>query len=791
MSSGEPRPQADSATWTSAVFDFFGRHSGAIILVVPGAGLILAIFITLSGFGGSVNNGPAKVQDADPLEEARETLEHDADVGACRQALQQINVALASRPDDQRSAAQDPKVLERLQRDLDLNPEDMSEVGPDNYTLLDGWHLAGAFLFRDAATHALEPQELGIDLPPQARPTPLDRAAAAFAWTVREVRLAPPPDVGVAPPTDIGQTPPQFVVRRASGTPLERALVFLDLIDQLSATGPKPLKLTKVDAAAKKVTLKDDAGKEWPVAVGDARIRVDGAGDKKIDDLKEGMAVAVQAQGDRTTAIDAWTTAPPPALLGCLVFCEGHPAQRDDHRPGDPWACGVMVYGRPEIYLFDPRLGLPLPGEGGVGVADLADVARKPELLRQLKIEGAPEYDVTPEQAAKAELHVVCSLSALAPRMEHLQEKVLPPIRVSLYHNLDREMQLWRDAAAKSEGPHPDVELWKEGPTLLRRFLSPDEGGSDRGWPSPGYPLAALTGFTHPNDPTNVQMQRFRLFQLELAPWDVMPEVFQDLGKFPYNVGLGQRVRENYMAPFLRLALEPQGPRDRLLRGDFDKAAEDLVSFSARMEQQQKRRAEEGSEKELEDKVNKWAESAVAAYADQIRAQTNGTPEDREKADKAVDEVWKDSGSVRILLEGASSVPGRAEVTYQLGLCKHEKAEQAQARLELLRREQGSKVPALEIEDVKTAWMDALGWWKKYGDDHPQEVKDRPSTKPGRAAAVRRMQARAQEMLGDVETHPDGKAAAATLEDAKEPPLFPLERLADQYRAQQLNQKHP
>ncbi len=463
---------------------------------------------------------------------------------------------------------------------------------------------------------------------------------------------------------------------------------------------------------------------------------MDGAADKKIDDLKEGMAVAVETRGGRTV-IDAWTAAAPPALLGCLVFCDGHAA------PADPWACGVMVYGRPEVYLFDPRLGLPLPGEGGVGVATLDGAARKPELLQQLKIEGAPSYDVTPEQAGKAELHLVCSLSSLAPRMEHLQDKVLPPVRVSLYHNLDREKQLWQDAAAKSEGAHPAVKVWTEGPTLLRRFLSPDEGGGDKGWAAPGYPLAKLTGFTAPDDPTVAPgLTRFRLFQLELAPWDVMPATFHDLNKFPYNVGLGQRVRDNYMAPFLRLAMEPQGPRDRLLRGDFDKAAEDLVGFSARMEQQKKRRAEAGSEEELQKEVDDWASKAIAAYADQIRAQKDGTPEEREQANKAVDEVWKDSGAVRTLLEGATCVPGLAEVTYQLGLCKHEKAEQAQARLELLRRELGSKVPALEVEDVKTAWMDALGWWKKYGDDHPREEKGRPSTQPGRAAAVRQMRAR-------------------------------------------------
>ena len=86
---------------------------------------------------------------------------------------------------------------------------------------------------------------------------------------------------------------------------------------------------------------------------------------------------------------------------------------------------------------------------------------------------------------------------------------------------------------------------------------------------------------------------------------------------------------------------------------------------------------------------------------------------------------------------------------------------------------------------MTTAWRDALGWWKKYGDDHPQEVKNRPSTKPGRAAAVRRMRARAQAMLGD------SKGAVATYEDAKEPPLFALERLAALYQARRLKMEHP
>ena len=548
MKSGEPRSWTEDAFgWLAPLTRLTGGSYATLGLLALGLGLIAMILITLSGFGGPAKSDSGEQQKADPFAEARETLEHDADLGACRAALQQVNVALSNRPSDQRPTL-DAKTLERLQKNLGLGDDDLSEVRADNYTVLDGWHLAGAFLFRDAVKHALEPEQIGadlltIDLPLNKRPTPLERATAAFDWAVREVRLAPP--------TAVGLTPSQLVVRRASGTPLERALVFLDLLDQLNANSPKPYQVTNVNPGEKNVTVKDDAGKEWTVPVGDASIRVDGTADRTIGDLKQDMWLAVEGRAGKTTAIDAWTADPPPALLGCLVFCDGRAA------PDKPWACGVVVYGRPEVYLFDPRLGLALPGEGGVGVATLSDVVRKPDLLKQLKIEGAPEYDVTPAQAAKAELHLVCSLSALAPRMQQLQDKVLPPMRVSLYHNLEREMRWLQGAAAKASGDPPAVKLWSQGPTLLRNFLPPDEGGTD---PGSRFELAALRGFSDPRDQAVApHMQRYLLFQLELTPWDVMPEAFQNQDRFPYNVGLGLRVRDSFQAPFRRIALEPQG----------------------------------------------------------------------------------------------------------------------------------------------------------------------------------------------------------------------------------------
>ena len=149
-------------------------------------------------------------------------------------------------------------------------------------------------------------------------------------------------------------------------------------------------------------------------------------------------------------------------------------------------------------------------------------------------------------------------------------------------------MQWWRERGGAGDGPHPDVKVWKEGPTLLRRFLSPDEGRSDKVGRH-GLSARRTGGLHPPQRPDQRPDAAFPAVPLELAPWDVMPRNVPGPGKFPYNVGLGQRVRENFMAPFLRLALEPQGPRDQLLRGDFDKAAEDLVGFGARMEKQQKR----------------------------------------------------------------------------------------------------------------------------------------------------------------------------------------------------------
>src|SRR5262249_5974566 len=80
-----------------------------------------------------------------------------------------------------------------------------------------------------------------------------------------------------------------------------------------------------------------------------------------------------------------------------------------------------------QLSLFAPRLGLPLPGPGGSGVATLAAVQKKDApALAQLDFGPDARYDVTAEQAAGAEVHLAPPLSALAPRMQYLQEQLAP-----------------------------------------------------------------------------------------------------------------------------------------------------------------------------------------------------------------------------------------------------------------------------------------------------------------------------------------------------------------------------
>jgi hypothetical protein len=654
------------------------------IWLAPLLGLLLVVLLYyfLSGSSSPMTNrgaGPGQAEDR-AIEEARQSLARQTDLTTCQNALAQINSELSEKA-ERRAPPLTPQQNDWLRTNAGLKPDELAEVESGNYTRLDGHHLDRCFLLRDAG-RTLEVK--GVQAPGGAavREAGLERAKRAFAWTMREVRLRMHGG---------GAAPPAFVLRRGWGTGLERALVFLALLEQ-------------------------------------------------IGDLD----------------------APRPELLGCLLHVSDTSGQQRF------WACGVVVGDGKDLYLFDPRLGLPLPGPKGEGVATLAEVRKQPDVLAQLDADKL-RYDVTAEQARDAQVRLVCPLSSLSSRMRHLQEKLLAPmVRVRLAADAAGEHKRLAAACAGGDGKPAKVELWKATTVLLRQFLPPDEGGVDQGEP---MRLADLRGFTLLNDPTEVRMPRRQRFSYELVPWTELPALFQDNTRVPYNIGLGQRVRDMFARPFMASALEPGKVRDLMLRGRYSTAVPQLVKEREEWRRQQQQRANAA---DLDRRVNEWVDQAIKDYALLLRARD---PAEREAAEQRVKALWgeRQAEPIFLLLLGAIGTARNPEVTYLLGLCSQEQAEQLQARVDLQKRTRGTPDPSdVDVKKANQAWQDALYTWTQYREDYPKHAA---------ASAARRMRGRAEAMLGD------HQAALASWKDLSGS-MTDLEKLASLYLARQLEQQH-
>jgi tetratricopeptide (TPR) repeat protein len=80
----------------------------------------------------------------------------------------------------------------------------------------------------------------------------------------------------------------------------------------------------------------------------------------------------------------------------------------------------VGVLAGDQVHLFDPQLGLPLPGkEGAVGT--LAELMADDAAIRQLDLEGQYTYPATAEQLKQLEAFIVASPLQLARRSELLE----------------------------------------------------------------------------------------------------------------------------------------------------------------------------------------------------------------------------------------------------------------------------------------------------------------------------------------------------------------------------------
>ncbi|MGL4514981.1 MAG: hypothetical protein ACRCT8_18000 [Lacipirellulaceae bacterium] len=133
------------------------------------------------------------------------------------------------------------------------------------------------------------------------------------------------------------------------------------------------------------------------------------------------------------------------------------------------------------LYLFDPTLGLPIPGPDGRTVATLAEAAADEALLRSLDLDGLP-YAVRAGDLAKARLAVVAEPFTLSRRAKRLEQRFGGADALVLAVDAEgvaEQLAKLRPAPAGDAEPAP-VALWSAPLELLRTRLAADRGARAR-----------------------------------------------------------------------------------------------------------------------------------------------------------------------------------------------------------------------------------------------------------------------------------------------------------------------
>lgn len=117
------------------------------------------------------------------------------------------------------------------------------------------------------------------------------------------------------------------------------------------------------------------------------------------------------------------------------------------------WLPALLDDGK--LYLFDTRLGLPIPGSEPGSVATLTELQNDEELLSQLRVEGEDTYPITAEDLKNITTQLVASPLQLSKRAQLLEEELEGDDYVVLSASTDRLKSTLKDLSAINS-----VELW-------------------------------------------------------------------------------------------------------------------------------------------------------------------------------------------------------------------------------------------------------------------------------------------------------------------------------------------
>jgi hypothetical protein len=340
---------------------------------------------------------------------------------------------------------------------------------------------------------------------------------------------------------------------------------------------------------------------------------------------------------------------------------------------GPFWAVGARVGA--DVVLFEPWRGEPFPGT-------LAALKANPDPLKPWFEDKA--WGVTADDIKKATVYLAAPVSALAPRMALLEEKLRAEAPVRLAVNPGKLRDWFTAAPPGGPGlPTSDVRFWNPPEfdrfayvRALPTFLPLAEGGTDRA------------------DPGASLFQQYGISQVPRTVFALPRELTEDEPR--------QRLISAAFGVYRAAFLDPPSPQERLQRGQFQEAIRALAEKEDAFKK--------GLERLRTDRdlvtVREWCKAVNELFQNLDRAR-RFDPAIEPEARAAVDRFLREHGAVaQLIVDRASSEVGLAQASYLYALCRQEMAERKQVRAD--------RAGGPAKGDAALAWGEARNAWRTY-----------------------------------------------------------------------------
>ncbi len=124
-------------------------------------------------------------------------------------------------------------------------------------------------------------------------------------------------------------------------------------------------------------------------------------------------------------------------------------SDRNDSSKMVPWSLGAVIGGK--VFLFDMKMGIPIPGKDYRQVATYGQVINDPSILKQLRYKVSestdddPDYRIIPEELKSVHVWLDASEESLSHRMQLLEPKLTGDFRVAIQFQPSRVKDLLKE----------------------------------------------------------------------------------------------------------------------------------------------------------------------------------------------------------------------------------------------------------------------------------------------------------------------------------------------------------